>query len=213
MSTSNNLLEALNWRYAVKAFDANKKISQADWDVIERVLVLTPSSYGLQPWKFVVVQDASLRAKLREHSWGQPQVTDCSHLVVFLARKSVDEEYVNHFIQSTCEARGLNASDLEGYRQMMLGDVVHGARSKIATEWAARQVYIALGNLMTSAAILGIDACPMEGLDPQKYNEILQVDSNYTVVCACPLGYRSSEDKYASAKKVRFDKNELILFF
>ena len=205
-----DLIKALNWRYATKQFDASKTIDDTTWSSLEQSLILTASSYGLQPWKFIVVKDKSLREKLRPHSWNQSQITDASHLVVFTSKIKLDEEYVSKFISQIANVREVNASDLEQYKQMMLSDVVNGERSKIVSEWAARQTYIALGNILTSAAVLGVDTCAIEGFDPVQYQSILQPDSTYRVVCVCAFGYRSGEDKYSLAKKVRFGKEDII---
>ena len=162
----NQLLEALSWRYATKVFDAAKKIPADVWAALEQSLVLTPTSYGMQPYQFLVVQDAAKRAALLPHSWGQKQVVDCSHYVVFTARTEVTAADVAKLIQRTSDVRGIPPEKLDFYRDMILSDVVNGPRGKVAHEWAARQAYIALGNIMTCAAVLGVDACPMEGLNP-----------------------------------------------
>jgi nitroreductase len=205
------LLAALNWRYATKVFDATKKIPADVWQTLEQALVLTPSSYGLQPYKFLVVTDPAKRAALVPHSWGQKQVVDCSHFVVLTARTTMTEADVDKLIQRTVTVRKLPANALDAYRGMMLGDVVNGPRGKIAHEWATRQTYIALGNLMTCAAVLGVDACPMEGLVPAEYDKILNLDgSGYATVVACALGYRAAGDKYAALAKIRYETSELV---
>jgi nitroreductase len=206
-----SLLEQLNWRYATKKFDFAKKIPPADWTVLEQALVLTASSYGLQPWKFIVVTDPALKTKLRPASWNQAQVEDCSHLVVFAAKQDISEADVDRFIARVAEVRGVSVESLAGYRGFMVGDLVQGPRHAIIQEWAARQTYIAMGNLLTSAALLGIDACPFEGLEPVKYDEILGLDgTGFATVAACPLGYRAADDKYASTPKVRFETGDII---
>ncbi|WP_257309245.1 NAD(P)H-dependent oxidoreductase [Geothrix fuzhouensis] len=206
-----SLLQQLNWRYATKKFDPSKKISAADWAVIEEALILTPSSYGLQPWRFIVVTDPALKAKLRPASWNQSQVEDCSHLVVLTAKQDITEVDVDRFIERIAEVRGATVESLAGYKGYMVGDLVNGPRHAIIHEWAARQTYIALGNLMTSAALLGVDACPFEGIEPAKYDEILGLKgTGYTTISACPLGYRAADDKYASAPKVRFEAKDVV---
>lgn len=205
------LLEALNWRYATKAYDATKKISDDLWKTLEQSLVLAPSSYGLQPYKFLVVKDAAKRAELRPHSWGQPQITDASHLVVFAARTTLTEAHVKEFIQLVSEVRGVPTDALAGYRDMMLGTLVTGPVSAVIHHWAARQAYIALGELLTSAALLGVDATPMEGFNPAEYDKALGLEgSGYSAVVVAALGYRSTEDKSASLPKVRFSAQQLI---
>ena len=211
MSQPKQLLDALQWRYATKIFDATKKIPADIWSALEKTLVLTPTSYGLQPYHFLIVQDAAKRAALLPHSWGQKQVVDCSHFIVFTARTEMKEADVDRFIRRSAEVRGIPAESLAAYRGMMLGDVVNGPRGKAAHEWAARQCYIALGNLMTAAAVLGVDACPMEGLVPAEYDKILELaGTGYKTVVALALGYRADSDKYASLAKVRYEAKELI---
>lgn len=205
------LLDALQWRYATKVFDPAKKIPADVWAALEKTLVLTPTSYGLQPYQFLVVQDSAKRAALLSHSWGQKQVVDCSHFVVFTARTDMKEADVNKWIERICAVRGVPTAALNAYRDKMLGDVVSGARGKIAHEWATRQCYIALGNLMTAAAVLGVDACPMEGIVPAEYDKVLNLSgSGYATVVACALGYRAAGDKYANFAKVRYDVQDLV---
>jgi nitroreductase len=207
-----SLVQQLSWRYATKKFDPARKVSDTDWGFLEQALILTASSYGLQPWKFIVVTDPALKTKLRAASWNQSQVEDCSHLVVFAAQQDVTEAGVDRFIARIAEVRGVSAESLAGYKGFMMGDLVHGPRHTIIKEWAARQAYIAMGNLLTSAAILGIDACPFEGIDPAKYDEILGLaGSGYATVAACPVGYRAADDKYASVPKVRFNAKDVII--
>ena len=211
MSQTQQLLDALQWRYATKVFDATKKIPAEVWSALEKTLVLTPTSYGLQPYQFLIVQDAAKRAALLPHSWGQKQVVDCSHYVVFLARTEMTEADVDRLISRISQVRGVPDAAMNFYRDMMLKDVVNGPRGKVAHEWAARQCYIALGNLMTAAAVLGVDACPMEGLVPAEYDQILKLEgSGYKTVVACALGYRAASDKYASLAKVRYETAELV---
>lgn len=206
-----NMIQQLQWRYAVKKFDAAKKISAPHWQALEDSLILTPSSYGLQPWKFIVVQNPEIRAKLLPASWGQKQVVDCSHFVVLTSRISLDEKYVDGFLAEVAKTRGVAVETLAGYRKGIAADLLTGPRNKIINEWAIRQVYIALGNLMTCAAMVGVDTCPMEGIDPVKYDAILDLEnSEYRTAVACAVGYRSSDDKYSGSKKVRFNKHLLI---
>ena len=208
--TPAQFLASLEWRYATKAFDT-RKLPDATWAALEESLRLTPSSYGLQPWKFIVVNDPALRAKLRPVSWNQSQVTDASHLVVFARRTEVTEADVNEFFNQMVSERGADATKLEPYRQMMLGGVVKGKDAAAQKDWAARQLYIALGQLMGAAAAMAIDTCPLEGIDPDAYTEILGLKgTGYEVVVACAVGYRSSEDKYAGMKKIRFPAARVI---
>ena len=209
--TNSKLIEALNWRYAVKKFDPSKKIDESTWKTIEDALVLTPSSYGLQPWKFIVITDKAVMQKLTFASWGQKQIEECSHLVVIAVKEKMDEEHVNHYVKSIIDQRGVDPLELEGLRKMMISDIVNGPRSEVAFEWAARQAYIALGNLLTVTAVLGVDTCPMEGINPAKYDDIIGLSgTGFKTVVACPVGYRSVDDKYSKVKKIRFPNSEMI---
>lgn len=210
MSTQ-ELLKALEWRYATKRFDAAKKIPADVWQTLERALILTPTSYGLQPYRFIILTDLEMRSELLAHSWSQPQVVECSHYVVFTARTKMTETDVDKWIERLAEIRKVPAATLATYRGMMVGDVVHGSRAKVSHEWAVRQAYIALGNLMTCAAMLGVDACPMEGIVPAEYDRVLGLlDSGYATAVACALGYRADSDKNATLPKARFDAADLI---
>jgi nitroreductase len=208
---STDLIQQLNWRYAVKKFDSQRKISEADWKTLEESLILTPSSYGLQPWKFYIIKNPEVKQTLTPFTWKQTQVNDCSHYVVFTVLKKISEEHISKFIERTVQVRGGEIAGLEGYKKMMIGDVVQGARSQWAFEWAARQAYIALGNFMTAAAVLGIDTCPIEGFQPEKYDEVLNLKEHglMSVVC-CAAGYRSPDDKYSQALKVRFSNKDMV---
>ncbi len=209
--SNETLLTQLNWRYATKKFDPAEKISAADWAVLEQALILTPTSYGLQPYKFLVLTDPALRARLVPASWGQTQPVDCSHYIVFAAREQNTEADVDHYLARMAEVRGTTPESLSGFKKILVGDVVHGPRGKVALEWAARQAYIALGNFMTSAALVGVDTCPMEGFEPAKYDEILGLPAQgFRAVVACAAGYRAADDNYAALPKVRFPASELL---
>jgi nitroreductase len=204
------LLRQLGWRYATKKYDPAKKISPEDWATLEQALVLTPSSYGLQPWKFFVIRDPAVREQLVAASWGQRQIADASHLVVFAVRKGLTAQDVNQYIGRIAEVRSAPVASLEGFRKMLLG-AIEGRTPEQVQQWSARQVYIALGNFLTSAAVLGIDATPMEGLEPAKYDQILGlVDKGYTALFAAAAGYRAEDDAYANLAKVRYEVGDVI---
>ena len=206
------LVETLNWRYATKKFDAAKAIDEATWKALEEALVLSPSSYGLQPWKFLVVNDPALRAQLKEQSWGQSQVVDAARFVVFTHRTDLTEADIDRYLARIAEVRGVTVESLAGFRQMMVGNLVQGPKHATIADWTARQAYIALGQLMTAAAALGVDATPMEGLDPKAYDKILGLEgSGYATVMACALGHRAEDDAYAKLPKVRYAKDELVV--
>ena len=209
--STTQLTDALQWRYATKSFDPAHKISAETWAALEKSLVLSPSSFGLQPYKFLIITSAAVREKLLPATWGQRQVVDCSHYVVFTARTAMAAEQIDALIARIAAVRGIPAESLKGYREMMIGSVVNGSISKIIPEWATRQAYIAIGNLMTSAAVIGVDACPIEGFEPEKYDDILNLKgSGFASVVCCALGHRAANDKHAALAKVRLPDEELI---
>ncbi len=208
---SSFILESLQRRYATKIFDPNLKISKENWELLESALLLTPSGYGLQPWKFFIVQDQDVRKKLMSASLDQPQVQDCSHFVVFTSKTSVNEAYIDSHVSVVAQARNMPKESFVPYFQMMVDDLIRGPKSKYISEWAARQAYIALGTLVTTAAMLNIDTCPLEGIIPEQYDEILGLEGRgYRTLAACAVGYRNPSDKYASFAKARFDKFSII---
>ncbi len=207
--SSEQILQQLRWRYATKKFDPSKKIPNVLWHCLLESLVLTPSSFGMQPWKFFVVNDNQLREKLLEHSWGQKQVIDASHLLVMTIKNEINESEVDRYIKSMAQIRGISTEGLDGLSKTIKGFLDNPNID--SRQWASKQVYIALGQFMTTAALLGIDTCPMEGFNPVKYDEILGLtQKGYHSVLVCPAGYRSEEDKYAYLSKVRYPFEEII---
>ncbi len=206
------LLSNLQWRYATKKFDPSKKIPPHLWSALEQSLQLAPSSYGLSPWRFVVVTDPAVRARLREVAWNQPQVTDASHFVVLARKSTMVRADVQHYIDRIREVRGVPAEALEGYKNMILGSIENPPPGFDIASWTGRQVYIALGFVLLSAAMLGVDACPMEGIDAAKFDEILGLPKlGYNATVAVAAGYRAVDDSSASYKKVRFPEHEVIV--
>lgn len=204
------LLAALRWRYAAKQFDPARKIPADVWDALEESLVLTPSSFGLQPWKFIVVRDPAVRARLQPESWNQPQVTEASHFVVLTARTDLTKADIETWITRMAEAQNKSVDDLAPLKGMIAG-FAETMSCEARHAWNTRQIYIALGQLMTSAAMLGIDTCPMEGISAPAYDRILGLeDSGYATAVACALGYRSADDKYAAIPKARFEPTTVI---
>jgi nitroreductase len=197
----------LNWRYATKQFEPGRAIPDEVWQALERALVLAPSSFGLQPWKFIVVNDPALRAKLLPHSWNQRQIVDASRLVVFTVKDELLPDDVHRLIARTAESRGVAPESLAAYRDIILGFIA----GRPTRDWSSRQVYVALGQFMTAAAVLGIDTCPMEGIDAAVYDEILGLaGTGYSTLCACAAGYRAETDKYAKLPKVRYSDAEIV---
>jgi len=207
--SNETLLAQLQWRYATKKFDSARIIPEADWKTIEEALILTPSSFGLQPWRFYVVTNPELKKQLPPHSWGQNQPAEASHVVVFAIKKQIGPADVQHYLELISSVRGTPMAALKGY-----GDIINGYMVNPSVDvntWITKQAYIALGNLMTSAAMLGIDVCPMEGIIPEKYDEILGIDKDgYQTVVVAPVGYRAADDKHAAYKKVRFPASEMV---
>lgn len=208
--TPDQLLAALRWRYATKQFDPARKIPADVWDALEESLVLTPSSFGLQPWKFIVVRDPAMRMRLQQESWNQPQTTEASHFVVLASRTDLTKADIDSWITRMAEAQNKQADDLAPLKGMIAG-FAETMSCEARHAWNTRQVYIALGQLMTSAAVLGIDTCPMEGISAAAYDRILGLEgSGYATAVACALGYRSADDKYASTPKARFERSTVI---
>jgi len=170
--------------------------------------VLTPSSYGLQPWRFFVITDPTVKSQLPAHSWGQRQPLDCSHMVVFAIKADLGEADVDRHLGRIAEVRGQTVESLAGFKRVVMGSLTPPFD---VDEWATRQVYIALGQFMACAAIMGIDTCAMEGIDPAKYDEKLGTASQgYRTVVACAAGYRAADDNNAQKPKVRYRTGDVI---
>lgn len=205
-----SIIDDLNWRYACKQFDSSRKLTDEQLNQLIEALRLTPSSFGMQPWKFLLIENTELREKLVEASWKQNQVKDASHLFVLCAPLEIDEAYVDRFITSTATARGQEVSELEGFRNMLIKMIV-GKDAAWQLSWAKNQIYIALGNLMTVCAHLRIDCCPMEGFVSSKYDEILGLrEKGLTSILVAPVGFRTDTDKYATLAKSRFATDEIL---
>jgi nitroreductase len=204
------IVDALQWRYATKVFDASKKIPEDTWAALEESLILTPSSFGLQPWKFLIITDPSLREKLVPFAWKQRQIADASHLVVMVVRNDYAEADVDANMHRIAEVRGGTPDALLGYKNMIM-KTVNSLSQKDLAQWAKCQSYIALGQFMALAALLGIDTCPMEGFEVDKFDEILGLTPRgLTTAVLCPAGYRSADDRYASLPKVRFSAADVV---
>jgi nitroreductase len=204
------IIDSLNWRYAVKAFDVSKKLTENQLNFVKESMRLAPSSYGIQAWKFIEIKTPELRQKIKEIGWNQSQFTDASSLFAFctyVEPVAKAEELVNDYVDEITEQRGVTAESLEGYKGMMINAMKNGNTSgdpSFSPYWLQNQLYIALGQAMTACALAGIDTCPMEGFDVAKANEILGLDKlGLKVNCFLTVGFRSEEDKYATTKKVR----------
>lgn len=214
--TPESLLKQLNWRYAVKAFDPARKIPAELWKTLEEAMILAPSSYGLQPWRFNVITDPAVRTKLRAAAYDQSQITDASHLVVFSRRADMTVADVDKLVDRIVEVRHAPRESLAGLRDMMVGSVSNPATlpGGSVDNYTARQTYIALGFLLNAAALLDIDACPMEGFDPAQFDEILRLrQAGYAATVLATVGYRSAGDWLAPMPKVRFKHDDVIKYF
>ncbi len=206
-----SISEALMWRYATKQFDTTKKVSDEAINEILEAGRLSPSSYGLQPWKFILIENPELRTKLREAAYNQSQLTDASHIVVVAHRTTMDESYIDTYMQSIADTRGMDVKDLEGFKNAILGSIAGKGEADIKA-WNARQSYLPLGIMLETAALLEVDACPMEGFDSSKFDEILELSgTEYASVAILSLGYRSTEDATANYPKSRFPAEEVII--
>ena len=212
----NDIIQALNRRYATKQFDSNKKISQQDLATLLESLRLAPSSFGMQPWKFIHVKNPETRTKLQEASYGQGQVTQASDLIIIASKVHVQEKDIDEYIEDIMKTRTSpertedEKKGLETFKQRIRGSITNKTEEELK-RWSQKQAYIAMGVLLTTCALLEIDACPMEGFEPAKYNEILGLDPELTATLVIPVGYRNSEDKYATLPKVRFPLEQLLI--
>jgi nitroreductase len=206
------LLAQLNWRYATKQFDPSRKITPEDWAILEQALLLTPSSGGLQPWKFLVITDPEVLASLVPISYGQTQVGEASHLLVITTKNHFSEADVDAHLENLAQVQGVPVEALAPFRAILVGGIIQAMDESARNIWTRNQAYIALGNFLTNAALLGIDACPMEGFDRAQYDSVLGLTekgvSSAVIVAA---GYRATTDKYASAPKARFPKEQVFL--
>lgn len=213
MMTPDQIINCLNWRYATKKFDPSRKISDDAWHALEQSLVLSPSSFGQQPWKFFVIRNPEVRKQLQEQAWGQSQVVDASHFVVLAIKTDINNDDVDRYIERTAAVRQASKESLEGLQNAIEGFLKDHPFSQQINTWSAKQVYIALGFFLYSAALLGIDACPLEGFLPGKVDEVLGLAARgYSAVVLCAAGYRSPEDRLASAAKVRYETEAVLQY-
>lgn len=206
-----NFIQDANWRYATKKFDATKKVSNEDLATLKEAIRLSSSSYGLQPYKVLFVENPELRAQLQPVSWGQSQIVDASHLIVFANVTNIGETEIDAYFKNLTETRNIPMEALQGYADFM--------KSKITTlseearnVWTSKQTYLALGNLLNAAAELKIDVTPMEGFEPEQYDEILGLKKlGLHASLVATIGYRHEEDATQHYVKVRKSNEELFL--
>ncbi len=206
-----NSLQSLNWRYATKKFDANRSLTDAQINQLLEAGNLAASSYGLQPYKLVVIQNQNLQDQLVAHSYNQHQVADASHVIVIAVRTDVDANYISAFSARMEQERGLDAGMLDPYKGMMLGTIGQLSQEDLY-QWAAKQAYIVLGTMISAAAQMEIDSCPMEGFVPDQYDQLLDLESkNLRSVLVLPVGYRSEDDAAQHQKKIRMPLEEIVV--
>lgn len=206
-----NTIQLLKERASVKKFDPNKKISNADIEILIEAGNLSASSGGLQPYKMVVVSNDSLKKELVAHSYNQSQVADASHLLVFAVETSIGEPTVKRYVERAAAVRNQSMESLQGYYESMKG-YVESMGAEQQQLWARNQAYIALGSVMIAAAELGIDSCPMEGFLPDQYKEVLGLSAHgLHPVVILPVGYKSDEDVYSKAPKVRKTREDFVV--
>jgi len=207
----NNLIETLKWRYATKKFDATKKISNEDLETLKEVIRLSASSYGLQPYKVLIIENPEIRAKLQPVSWGQSQIVEASHLIVFANMTNFGAEQIDSYINNIVETRQIPLESVAGYGDFMKSKLTTLPAENLSN-WTSKQTYIALGNLLSAAAELKIDATPMEGFEAEQVNEILglkELGLNASLIAT--LGYRHEEDATQHYAKVRKSNEELFI--
>lgn len=201
-----SFLTQLNWREATKKFDTEKKIDHVTLEKIVKAIQMAPTSFGLQPFHVHIVQDLDKRIRIQETAHGQPQVSECSHLLVFCTRTDIPEKRIDELLEIISGGSEEQKEKLKGF-----SDVVHNFLGKMNKDeqkaWADRQTYIALSFAIAACAELGVDSCPMEGFSPEKTDEILHIPKNQKTVVLLPIGYRKEK---SSRPKVRFPKKDLF---
>lgn len=210
MNTDTQVMEALNWRYATKKFDPKRKVADQDMDTLMEAVRLAASSMGLQPYRFFRITDPEVRKQLREVSFDQPQITDASDMIVFTAKSSYTDSDIDDFLEESKKRRGFSEDAIASRKKTILKHV-GGFDGDEFLQWASRQLYISIGQLLTTAAVMGIDACPMEGIKAPEYGRILKLDDrDLQAFAVVTLGYRSDEDELADQAKIRLPRE--ILF-
>jgi len=207
----NTIIDALEWRYAVKKYDDTKKIRDTDLHILKESIRLTPTSYGLQSFQVIDVVNPEIREKLKANSWSQTQITEASHLFVFTAHKNITSIDVDSYMENVSKTRKIELEHTKAF-----GDYIKGAISPLTevefVPWNTKQTYIALGFLLQTAAELRVDATPIEGFDVAAYDEILGLsEKGLTASVICALGYRSVEDKNQFQAKVRKSTTSLFM--
>jgi nitroreductase len=209
-NTATRIIDALNWPYATKKFDVGRKVSAEDMDTLMEAVCLSASSMGLQPYRFLRITDPDVRRQLREVSFDQPQITDASELIVFTAKPEYTGADIDEFLEESQKRRGFD-DDQIAKRKKSIEKHVAGFKGEELLNWTSRQLYIAIGQLLTTAAMMEIDACPMEGIKNDEYSRLLKLDQRgLKAFAVVTLGYRSDEDSLAEEAKIRLPREVLF---
>lgn len=204
-------IEALKWRYATKKFKADELLPSHKLEVLKEAFNLTATSYGLQPIKMLVIQNKELQKEMVQYSYNQNQVATASHVLVICIEKRVDKDFIERYFNMVQKVRSTPQEILKPFQKNLIGDFEKKHIDEIAA-WATNQAYLAMGTLLTVCATEGIDACPMEGFEPKKYDELLGLDKmNLESVLALPVGYRAEDDMFSGFKKVRRPLQDVII--
>jgi nitroreductase len=207
----NSTIKHLEWRYAVKKFDSERQLSDDKMNTLKKAFNLTATSYGLQPISLAVIENKDLQKKLVPHSFGQLQVAQASHILVICIQNEVNAAYITSYFNQVKKVRGTSDDILNPFKEAIVESFSNKEFQEIK-EWSKNQAYLAMGNLLTVCAMEEIDSCPMEGFNPEAYDELLELETRgLTSVLVLPVGYRDDEDMFASLKKVRKDMEESII--
>ncbi|NEV93353.1 NAD(P)H-dependent oxidoreductase [Psychroflexus sp. YR1-1] len=205
------MIDALEWRYATKKFDDSRTVDSSRIELLKKAFNLTPTSYGLQPLRLVIIKNQELKDRLFEHSYDQIQVKTASHVLVICIENTVDEHFINHNFELQKEIRNAKDEIINPFREFLIKDFGKKSDGNIK-EWAINQAYLALGNMLTTCAAEKIDACPMEGFEKEAYDDILNLkEKGISSALVLPIGYRAKDDKFADFKKVRRPQEETII--
>lgn len=204
-----SITHKLQWRYAVKEFDASQTVSEEQVTELLQAINLAPTAFGLQPFEVFVIKDKGLQKQLVEYSYHQEKIHEASHVIVFAAHKTITDEYINAYVERTQKTRNAPNGSLDDFKNMMI-DTFHNLSQDHHLLWSQRQVYLALGILLVAAADMKIDSCPMEGFVPEKYNELLELPENLHATVVIPIGYRSHKDTFQHLEKSRRELSDIV---
>jgi nitroreductase len=207
----NKFIENQNWRYATKKFDNSKKVSNEDLNTLKEAIRLSASSYGLQPYTVYIIENSEIKEKLKPFAYGQNQITDASHVIVFANKLNVGDTEIEAYVKNIGETRGIPSENLNGFANYMKGNITN-LSEETRNIWTSKQTYLALGNLLNAAAEMKIDTTPMEGFDPKGFNEILGLnEKGLNAAVVATVGYRHKEDETQNYKKVRKSNEDLFI--